>query len=210
MKKMFEELVKLTDSPNISIAIDKLTKEEFIDGLNKEKTKKILKWTKNLINISMFDSTTSLLLKEHFISLLKDKQSKSDYLIFADLDNFKTLNDEYGHLVGDQILMHIAKILKKSFRRNNQSPFRSSDLVGRYGGDEFIIYMSNCSEEVVKRRIDYLYQILSIPYQVDEKNSVIVDLSLNYIKYENDLTFEENFKKVDDLVYQEKIIKKMS
>ena len=52
-------------------------------------------------------------------------------LMFLDLDGFKAVNDQYGHSVGDQLLCEVARILKKMVRK--------SDIVGRYGGDEFLL-----------------------------------------------------------------------
>ena len=60
-------------------------------------------------------------------------------LIILDLDNLKKINDFYGHLVGDQVLSSIGKVLKESTR--------SSDFACRYGGDEFTILLTNTSIE---------------------------------------------------------------
>lgn len=57
------------------------------------------------------------------------------YLIMADLDFFKNVNDEYGHLTGDYVLKDVAKRLRQSLR--------DIDMVGRYGGEEFIILLKN-------------------------------------------------------------------
>ncbi len=73
-------------------------------------------------------------------------------LIMADLDHFKKVNDEYGHLVGDQVLREVAARIKGALRE--------FDLVGRYGGEEFVIVLENTSlhtarqvAERVRRRI---------------------------------------------------------
>ncbi|MBU5437070.1 GGDEF domain-containing protein [Tissierella sp. MSJ-40] len=61
-------------------------------------------------------------------------------IVITDIDRFKKINDEYGHLVGDKILMDFAKILKNSIRKE-------TDWVGRFGGEEFLIVLNNTIEE---------------------------------------------------------------
>ena len=55
-----------------------------------------------------------------------------------DLDDFKKINDTYGHDIGDKVLSSVAKILKDEFRK--------ADIIGRFGGDEFIIYMTGTDD----------------------------------------------------------------
>ena len=57
----------------------------------------------------------------------------------VDIDNFKEMNDCYGHLFGDEVLVKVANILKTSFR--------TTDLFGRLGGDEFAILLVNFNDE---------------------------------------------------------------
>lgn len=57
-------------------------------------------------------------------------------LLMVDIDNFKSINDRYGHQTGDDVLIHIAGIIRKTFR--------ADDIIGRIGGDEFMILMKNC------------------------------------------------------------------
>jgi len=56
--------------------------------------------------------------------------------LMLDLDHFKRINDTHGHLTGDQVLMHVASVFRKSIR--------GSDLIGRYGGEEFGIILRRC------------------------------------------------------------------
>ena len=67
-------------------------------------------------------------------TLMQDKECKG-YLLMLDIDDFKTVNDTMGHAIGDLALITLVKLLKEHFRRE--------DIVGRLGGDEFIVFMTN-------------------------------------------------------------------
>ncbi len=78
-----------------------------------------------------------------------DRASRSNGstgLLLLDLDHFKSVNDTYGHLVGDMVLKETAQRLRKSVR--------SFDSVGRYGGDEFFIALPNCDGSQIRRRAE--------------------------------------------------------
>ena len=79
----------------------------------------------------------------NYMIRLAKRQSKKIALIFIDLDHFKVINDKHGHLVGDQFLCAVAKKI--------QDNIRSSDIVSRFGGDEFVILLYNVdSKEAAK------------------------------------------------------------
>ena len=67
-------------------------------------------------------------------ALMQDKECKG-YLLMLDIDDFKTVNDTMGHAIGDLALITLVKLLKEHFRRE--------DIIGRLGGDEFIVFMTN-------------------------------------------------------------------
>ena len=73
----------------------------------------------------------SLLLDHSFENMMRYSQGYS--IAMLDIDNFKAINDTYGHSIGDQVLKHISKFLKNNLRR--------SDCAGRYGGEEFLILL---------------------------------------------------------------------
>jgi two-component system cell cycle response regulator len=81
-------------------------------------------------------------------------------IVLGDLDHFKTVNDSYGHLVGDQVLREIARRLLLSVR--------SYDFVGRYGGEEFLIVLNNCRPESALARAEEIRKsICTRPVQTD-------------------------------------------
>jgi diguanylate cyclase (GGDEF)-like protein len=86
---------------------------------------------------SRYDSLTGLLNRSGFIELAESRierasESAPQTLLFADLNAFKGINDRFGHAAGDRVLLEIGRILKES---------TDSDLVGRWGGDEFVVLL---------------------------------------------------------------------
>lgn len=79
---------------------------------------------------------------DHYIQLYQQEQRPFN-LLFIDIDFFKNVNDQFGHVVGSQLLIDMAAVLRHELR--------SSDLVYRYGGDEFIVLLPKASLEETKR-----------------------------------------------------------
>lgn len=96
-----------------------------------------------LINKSTTDALTQIanrmqfnLMYEHALHI-EQREKTPLSLIFFDIDHFKSVNDTHGHLVGDNVLRHIANLVKNSLRK--------SDIIARWGGEEFIILLPNTS-----------------------------------------------------------------
>jgi diguanylate cyclase (GGDEF)-like protein len=72
--------------------------------------------------------------------------------MMVDIDNFKQINDQYGHPFGDRVIQQISKVLRTSLR--------PSDAIGRYGGDEFLVILENCpfdrAEELSRRILEHI------------------------------------------------------
>ena len=99
--------------------------------------------------LSVTDSLTGLYNRSKLDAILIDelaryaRTQRQFALLMLDIDYFKTLNDTHGHVVGDEILKDVARILLQSIR--------SIDYAARYGGDEFLIILPEATLEVAKR-----------------------------------------------------------
>jgi diguanylate cyclase (GGDEF)-like protein len=106
--------------------------------------------------------------------------------MMLDVDNFKSYNDTYGHLVGDKVLRSIAGVLKETVR--------SVDLVARYGGEEFSVLLPKTGYEgaaIVAERIRQTVEALKIPV-VDQVTGVTVSIGL--------AEFKPEFKEADEFI----------
>lgn len=113
---------------------------------------------REIIEISIRDPLTNIYNRRHIFSRLNEIKAKyeRDKMNFSiailDIDYFKRVNDNFGHLAGDFVLQEFTKILGKNIR-----PF---DLLGRFGGEEFIIIMLNCQKDTASLRIEDILKII--------------------------------------------------
>ena len=118
---------------------------------------------------SIIDPLTEVFNRRHFMERLHCEMERATRyernisLIFIDLDRFKNINDDHGHLQGDQILKEIAVILAENFRE--------ADLVCRYGGDEFVVLLPETSAEEALAAGQKLVQSVSQHRFVDLKDA---------------------------------------
>lgn len=108
-------------------------------------------------NKSKHDLLTGLLNKRSFEDDVKNsisnkKPGEVSVLLIFDFDNFKHVNDNYGHQIGDEVLKAFGMILERAFR--------TSDLIGRIGGDEFMVYMPGMSKNFLERADEISQEIL--------------------------------------------------
>ena len=129
----------------------------------------MLRQKKELETLSEIDGLTQIYNRRAVEKRIREKLSSPVYngvcaLILMDLDHFKEVNDTYGHIVGDLVLSNIGILLKQGFREQ--------DIVGRLGGDEFIILMygvhkdRKTAEQILKNRVDsLLYHIRNMQFE---------------------------------------------
>ena len=143
------------------------------------------------------DALTDLLNRGSYDKLLKiyDQPGNHFALIMVDVDVFKSVNDTYGHEVGDKILKRVAKLL--------QTAFRSIDHVCRIGGDEFAIIMVEMTPDLaytIEEKIDAVNRLLSEP----EEGCPAVSLSVGVAFSDRENPSDSIFKDADKALYKTK------
>ena len=164
-----------------------------------------VKLGKTLKVIAHNDALTEIYNRRHFMELSAIQASRAErtnidcFLIILDLDHFKLVNDTYGHLAGDKVLKEVAARVKKSIR-----PY---DIFGRYGGEEFIILMSDV-KEIKKENVmcateRIRMEVCSAPVEYEDKIIPIsASFGVAYAAPRNDMSLAIKF--ADEALYQAK------
>ncbi len=145
------------------------------------------------------DTATGLLNKVTFIEeatrLLEYDTEDQKALLVIDVDDFKKINDQYGHLLGDKVLKTIATQLSETFR--------TTDLIGRFGGDEFVVLMTGLSKQgVARRKADEV--IRSVMFACSKLDHINVSISVGIAASEPDDNFNTVFARADQALYDAK------
>jgi diguanylate cyclase (GGDEF)-like protein/PAS domain S-box-containing protein len=149
---------------------------------------------------SITDDLTGLLNRRGFLMMTRkqlkiaDRSQKPLHLLFADVDNLKSINDNFGHDAGDRTLVEASKIL---------SSFRSSDIVGRLGGDEFAILVIGDEADNSKSHIEKRFNDLLTEANTGFEDDFKLSISFGTVVYEpaNPCTIEDLIARADELMY---------
>jgi diguanylate cyclase (GGDEF)-like protein/PAS domain S-box-containing protein len=117
-------------------------------------------------------------------------------IVMFDIDKFKSFNDRYGHPFGDKILVTFTGVLKDNIR--------DTDLLGRYGGDEFILLLPETSRQGAEVIIDRIRQKCTQPFSFQENDRVFLSFSHGVAELDPGGTYERLIEQADDEMYQEK------
>jgi two-component system cell cycle response regulator len=125
---------------------------------------------------------------------LSSRQKYPISMLVIDLDYFKSINDTQGHAIGDLVLGEVGKLLNQLFRE--------SDLVARFGGEEFVVLMSHCDQPMAHTKAEKLRQAIE-----DLKpNGILISASIGFTSRQADQSgsFDELFSSADKGVYAAK------
>ena len=120
------------------------------------------------------------------------KNIKYDVLAMCDIDDFKSINDTYGHQTGDDLLKTVAQNLSRILR--------SDDTLVRYGGDEFTILFKNCSIEDIKNKLDKIKE----SYFSNNKIDIKITMSFGITEYTEGKDLEVAISEADHALYKSK------
>jgi len=157
---------------------------------------------KELLALSLTDELTGLYNRRRFFVLTEQylkvahRTRKRSLLLYIDIDNLKWINDQFGHHEGDQALINLATILKKTFRE--------SDIIARIGGDEFVVLLESTDEndEIL---ITHLYEnIKDYNAKGFQYHSLSISLGVSEFDPEYPIPIDELLSKADALMYAQK------
>ncbi|MBU6460417.1 MAG: sensor domain-containing diguanylate cyclase [Proteobacteria bacterium] len=170
----------------------------FISDLTEQKQKQ-----KRLETLAYYDLLTGLpnrILFNDRLSVAIELAKRNQHqlaILFIDLDNFKPINDQLGHLAGDKLLKCLAHRMQKNIRE--------SDTIARFGGDEFIIILNNTQGEIyVKEVAEKLKSIICEPIHLGQ-NIININVSIGISLYpEHDISGKGLQHKADLAMYRAK------
>lgn len=137
-----------------------------------ETVEKLWHENRSLARQNMLDPLTGILNRRGFFNSIKPLMNVAQRnglyagLLMIDIDDFKQINDSYEHQVGDKVLSNVATTLAKSMRR--------SDIIGRYGGEEFIVYLSSITPDSIFQIADKMRQSIE-----SDKNELGISITIS-------------------------------
>lgn len=177
----------------LAIAISAGMLIQFTDAYHKSNNE-LEDLTTKYMRLAYTDALTGIGNRGYIISEMEKqiREQRTFVTLMIDLDNFKHVNDTYGHLWGDRLLQMLAESLQESFGKEN--------LYGRYGGDEFIIILFMEMDEAEKRIEKFLEEVRSNR----NFNSYGATISGGYAQYLVGMALDQYLKCIDMALYDAK------
>jgi diguanylate cyclase (GGDEF)-like protein len=153
----------------------------------------------NLRHRVFTDNLTGAASREHLLNQAQLEVMKSRVemfplsLIVFDMDNFKTINDTLGHVEGDQVLRKACRVAKRKLRK--------TDLLGRYGGDEFVILMPNSTLSEARQKAELIREDIQ---QISLDNGWQLSCSFGVSELHDGDDFMDLFERADSALYKAK------
>jgi len=181
---------------NFIWVLDKFGKDKPELELLAETINRLWRDTSKMVELSNTDFLTGLLNRrglfdrfQPFIYLARRKMLSIGVMII-DVDDFKNINDQYGHKAGDQVLIWLANLLKNNLR--------ISDVIGRYGGDEFFIYLSDVDLNYLLDVAVKLRKLVEIQSQAEIPFTISIGVTGGMVGADIEGDLQAMIKRADD------------
>jgi len=153
----------------------------------------------SLVNMAMRDQLTNLFNRHYLLETANHRVAKamrdnfSISVLMMDIDHFKSINDTYGHPAGDTVLKALARVLKQECR--------DEDIVSRFGGEEFVVFLDDCDAQTAER----IAERVRAKIETSRPESIEVTISIGVAELKNGKEgFADLIKRADDAMYQAK------
>ncbi|MCK4797262.1 MAG: GGDEF domain-containing protein [Spirochaetes bacterium] len=204
IEKLCSELESLS---KIDVLTNVLNRRAFFDAMEREKSRTLRDiWRLNGIRNYPIDFSKVHPAPKELKNII-DKEPKGTFLdhygrfscIMLDIDSFKEVNDTFGHLAGDAVLKELGELL------NSNSIFRNNDIIGRYGGEEFIVILPETNSEYAKSPAERLRKELKEKkfYSNGEIFHVTISIGISEFKT-SDKSCEDLIDRADKALYYAK------
>jgi len=202
--KSFVEKVEVFDTNEDIIQAIREFEDKLIDKLNQSQKKindlnqELEKAYKELLIDPLTKANNRKALEIALDKILEAGKDKdlNMFLMAVDLDYFKRINDTYGHLVGDFVLVKFVKLIK--------SMIREEDRIYRFGGDEFIIIFNRATREVIEKIAKKIVSKISSTKLKYKEEIITITTSIGITCHKKGDTIETILKRADDALYESK------
>ncbi len=153
----------------------------------------------HLKHVAMIDDLSQLYNRREFILQANEMISESIggvALLMADIDSFKQVNDTFGHQVGDDVIKGFGKVLKNSFR--------GGDIIARFGGEEFVVMMSNIEVERVVERANVFRKQIEMSSFIEDDSTYVITVSVGASIIKDNESLDELIYQADKALYRSK------
>jgi diguanylate cyclase (GGDEF)-like protein len=208
----FEELTQMqedilnSESPHIDLPILSYKFDEIQTYMKEEVTRAnetITQLSNQIIELektSNLDALTKILnrraLNTYLAKISKNDKKHKFHLLMLDIDDFKKINDNFGHVAGDKVLIYFANILKKTLR--------NGDKIFRYGGEEFVIILNNVDDIKCKAITQRLLELVRNNKLIYKGNDLSVTTSIGTTYFKENDTVESILLRSDKALYKAK------
>jgi diguanylate cyclase (GGDEF)-like protein len=177
--KIFQELQAADETiVKLKLEVERLERESNIDPLTKAHNRRVL--VKDLEELLSFGKDTDL----------------DMHLVMFDADDFKQINDSFGHIAGDKTLIFLSKLIQNSLRRGTR--------IYRYGGEEFVVILNRTSREEAHKIVDRIIKETSDSKLLYKNHDIHLTLSAGICSHQHLMSADDLLDKADKALYEAK------